>query len=70
MAGGPRFVRRRQATEGVVAVVERALVLVSDGPPGAALVGGLGDDLLLFSLPQRYLCIERTFEQGLEVERN
>jgi hypothetical protein len=31
---------------------------------------GLGDDLLLFSLPQRYLCIERTFEQSLEVECN
>jgi hypothetical protein len=29
--------------------------------------GGLGDDLLLFSLPQRYLSTERPFEQSLEV---
>jgi hypothetical protein len=32
--------------------------------------GGLGDDLLLFSLPQRHLSIERTFEQSLEVGCN
>ena len=32
--------------------------------------GGLGDDLLLFSLPQRHLCTERTFEQSLEVGCN
>ena len=29
--------------------------------------GGLGDDLLLFALPQRHLCTERTFEQSLKV---
>ena len=32
--------------------------------------GGLGDDLLLFSLPQRHFCAERTFEQSLEVGCN
>ena len=32
--------------------------------------GGLGDDFLVFSLPQRYLSTERTFEQSLEVEYN
>ena len=32
--------------------------------------GGLGDDLLLFSLPQRHLCTERTFKQSLEVGCN
>jgi hypothetical protein len=32
--------------------------------------GGLRDDLLLFSLPQRHLCAERTFEQSLEVGCN
>jgi hypothetical protein len=32
--------------------------------------GGLGDDLFLFSLPQCYLSIERTLEQGLEVWGN
>ena len=32
--------------------------------------GGLGDDLLLFSLPQRHLCAERAFEQSLEVGCN
>ena len=32
--------------------------------------GGLGDDLLLFSLPQRYFCAERAFEQSLEVGCN
>jgi len=32
--------------------------------------GGLGDDLLLFSLPQCHLSTERAFEQGLEVGRN
>ena len=32
--------------------------------------GGLGDDLLLFSLPQRHLSTERTFEQSLEVGCN
>lgn len=47
MAGRARFVRRRQATEDGVAVVERALVLVPDRPPGAALVGRLGDDLVV-----------------------
>jgi len=29
--------------------------------------GGLGDDFLLFSLPQRHLSTERMFEQSLEV---
>jgi hypothetical protein len=29
--------------------------------------GGLGDDLLLFPLPQRHLSAERTFEQSFEV---
>ena len=32
--------------------------------------GGLGDEPLLFSLPQRHLCTERTFEQSLEVGCN
>ena len=32
--------------------------------------GGLGDDLLPFSLPQRHLFTERTFEQSLEVGCN
>ena len=32
--------------------------------------GGLGDDLLLFSLPQRHFCAECAFEQGLEVGCN
>src|SRR5262245_13849539 len=32
--------------------------------------GGLGDDLLLLSLPQRHFSVERTFEQILEVECN
>jgi hypothetical protein len=32
--------------------------------------GGLGDDFLLFALPQRHLSIERTFEQSLEVGCN
>ena len=32
--------------------------------------GGLGDDLLLFSLPQRHLSTERTFKQGLQVGCN
>ena len=32
--------------------------------------GGLGDDLFLFSLPQRYFCAERAFEQSLEVGCN
>jgi hypothetical protein len=45
--GGTRLVRRREAAEGLVAVVERPLVLVADGPPGAALVVRLGDDLVV-----------------------
>ena len=32
--------------------------------------GGLGDDLFLFSLPQRHLATERIFEQSLEVGYN
>jgi hypothetical protein len=32
--------------------------------------GGLGDDLLLFSLPQRHLSTERRFEQSLEIGYN
>ena len=32
--------------------------------------GGLGDDLLSFSLPQCYFCVERAFEQSLEVGCN
>ena len=32
--------------------------------------GSLGDDLLLFSLPQRHLSAERAFEQSLEVGCN
>jgi hypothetical protein len=47
VAGRPRFVRRREAAECAVAVVERALVLVADRPPRAALVTGLGDDLVV-----------------------
>ena len=32
--------------------------------------GGLGNDLFLFSLPQRHLSTERIFEQSLEVGYN
>ena len=32
--------------------------------------GGLGDDLLLFSLPQRHFSTECTFKQGLQVGCN
>ncbi|CAO0827998.1 hypothetical protein SMICM17S_00216 [Streptomyces microflavus] len=47
VAGGTGLVGGRQAAQRVVAVVERALVLVTDRPPGAALLGGLLDDLVV-----------------------
>jgi hypothetical protein len=47
VTGGARLVRGREAAQGVVTGVERALVLVTDGPPGAALLGGLPDDLVV-----------------------
>jgi hypothetical protein len=47
VARGARLVAGRQATEGVVGVAEGPLVLVADGPPGALLLGGLDDDLVV-----------------------
>ena len=47
VAGRPRLVRRREAAEHVVGLVQRALVRVRDAPTTATLLGRLDQDLVV-----------------------
>ena len=47
VAGRPRLVRRRNATENVVSLVQRAFVLVGDGEPVPPLLRALLQDLVV-----------------------